>query len=441
MSTETRVAPPHNSEAEEGLLGSLLLGADIKSLTLTAKDFYFETNQIIYSCCLGLASKGIDINEITLAESLQRQGKLEVVGGVSQLSLLIAHCPSPLDSRWYADIIQRLAVYRQMIAMSDKIAQIGYEAKGELQNNLSAIDDMLLSLRKSTGNVTIISPQDVADWAFQRYNTLKNEEYGAALPTGLRDLDEQLGGGFYKGEMVIVAGRPGMGKTELSLNIANNAAIRGNVLFCSAEMSLEGLVDRIVAGQLGVSVHAIRRGEYEDILFDRMIGKPLQSIRDSNIYYFHDLPMTTSKILQAVVSMKARYGVALVVIDYLGILDDEYGSSGYERVGYISRKIKQIARVMDVPVLAVHQLNREVEHMQDKRPQLKDLRDSGKLEEDADVVLLIYRDSYYNENTENTRTDIIIAKHRQGTSNQIVGVYYDREHRLYKDLEERYELR
>lgn len=427
--------PPSDTKAEESTLGALLMDGDkFDEITLSPNDFFIEINGIIYQAMKNLRLRGVGINEVTVAQELQSMGKLESVGGESKLPYLVSVCPTSLDIYWYADIVKRLSTYRKLINAGEKITTLGFEANGDLNVSLEKADELLLSIRKDSGDISILTPQDISDIALNHYNDLYNQEGEIPVTTGLRDLDKQLGGGFYKGEMVIMAGRPGIGKTELSLTMAVFAGINGNVLFCSAEMPIESIIDRYVAGILGVPLSDVRRGKYTEKFFVSLVGEPLQNIVDSNIYMYRDMPMTTSKILQAGMNMKLRHGLSLMIIDYLGILDDEYGANGYERVGYISRKTKQIARTLDIPVVAIHQLHREVEHRDDKRPQLSDLRDSGKLEEDADVVLLLYRDSYYSDEPEHQETEIIIAKHRQGVSNQVIGVYYDAKTRRYYDL-------
>ncbi len=435
MLTKDIKLPPNDNDAEENALGALLIDGDLfDEITIQPSDFYFETNQFIFQAMIDLRKRGVGINQITVSQELNAVGKLEIIGGVARLSYLISICGSSLDLHWYADIIHRLSNYRQLISAADKIASIGYQADGDLGNSLEKADELLLSVRKHSGAMPVITPDEVADNAFARYSKLHNQESSVTTTTGLKDLDWYLGGGFYGGDYVIIAGRPGMGKTELCLTIASAASKVNNVLFCSAEMGVDSVVDRIVAGKLGLPLADIRRGGYSEKLFADISGEPIQYLKDMNIYYFRDMPMTTAKIMQAAMGMQLRFGLSMIIIDYLGILDDEYGNSGYERLGYISRKTKQLARVLDIPVIAVHQLNREVEHLTDKRPQLKDLRDSGKLEEDADVVLLLYRESYYTSKPTNNRTDIIIAKHRQGVANKEVGVYYDIKKHQYRDL-------
>jgi len=431
---------PKNIEAEESVIGSLLLDGDlIHGLDLLADDFYSEPNRLCFSACKQLAERGTKINQITLGQELKDRGNLELVGGVAYFSHLISVCASPLDCQDYAKIVKRLATYRSIINMGGSIAHLGYDQSVDISKTIDKVDEMVLSLRKSGTSSPIITPKQRADMMVDRYEKLYTMESGIALPTGLKKLDSRIGGGLYAGELAVLAARPSMGKTTFLLNIAKNLASKQIVLFCSAEMAVEGITDRDVAGEIGVTTNQIRQGGYDDDTYCSITGQGLSSIINRKLYFYHDMPLTCSKILQAGTSMQLRYGLGLIVIDYLGLLDDDYGRSGYERMGYVSRKIKQIAMKLDVPILAAHQLNRALEMRQDKRPQLHDLRDSGRIEEDADLVLFLYRDSYYEDNADNV-TEVLIAKQRQGEGHQIVKVYYDAEHQQYRDLETNYKL-
>jgi replicative DNA helicase len=252
------------------------------------------------------------------------------------------------------------------------------------------------------------------------------------ISTGLAALDRQLGGGFYPGELAIVAGRAGIGKTTFTSHITNQACQRGvQVLFCSAEMDVDSITDREVAQHAGVSINRIRRGNYNNKLYAQ-IQEALGKIHDKPLYFYNDSPMTTDRILQHALGMKLRNGLGMLAIDYLGILDDQYGRNPYERVTHISRQLKQIARILGVPVVVAAQLNRESATRDNKRPMLSDLRDSGAIEQDADVVLMLYRDSYYDQAAENDNTvEIIVAKQRQGESNRIVKARFDKKTQRY----------
>ena len=426
--------PPHNIDAEDNVIGSLLIDGElIQSLNLEPSDFYHEQNGTCYVACKALAERGVSINQITLAQELSEQGKLEAAGGAAYLSHLIANCATSLDCRYYADIVKRLAIYRSLIVAADQVAVLGYNQGPSINETLNEADELLLSLRKNGVASPIITPKERAEISFSRYERLFTTEAGVALPTGLKDLDAQIGGGLYAGEMVIAAARPGMGKTTLLMNVANNVAVKNTVLVCSAEMTIAGITDRDVASVLGMTTNEIRRGGYDAEIYARITGEGLQRVIDRKLYFYHEAPLTTVKILQAGINMKLRHGLDLIVVDYLGLLDDDYGNSQYERIGYVSRKLKQLAMKLDVPVLVAHQLNRALEMRPDKRPALYDLRDSGRIEEDADLVLFLYRDSYYQDDAEDV-SEILIAKQRQGEGHRIVKVFYDKVRQQYRDL-------
>lgn len=425
---------PHNLDAEENVIGSLLIdGTLIQGLSLEPGDFYHEANQLLFGGCKSLAERGVSINMITLAQELNEHGKLDTVGGAAFLSHLVSTCVTPFDCGYYAEIVQRLAASRGMIAAAGKIAELGYSQSADMASTLNQADELLLSLRKRGIPAQVITPEERAKVMTERYNKLRETEQGMATPTGLTDLDTAIGGGLYAGEMVILAARPGMGKTNFIMDIANHVGSSLPVLVCSAEMTVAGLTDREVAGTLGISTNSVRRGGYDADTWVKILGKGLSGVLKRKVYFYHQSPMTTAGIMQAATEVKLRHGLSLVIVDYLGLLDDDFGKSQYERVGYVSRKLKQITMTLDIPMLVAHQLNRALELREDKRPQLYDLRDSGKVEEDADLVLFLFRESYYQETTDSV-TEILIAKQRQGEGHRVVKVSYDREHQRYCDL-------
>lgn len=426
--------PPHNIDAEENVIASLLIDGDlIDRLDLNYSDFYIEQNAVCYKACLSLRERGVSINAVTLAQELTEKSAIKVVGGKENILRLISNCATSLDCEYYADIVKRLSIYRQMIVAGDRITTIGYMQSPDMSESLNQADDLILKLRKMGIGSTIITPTDRADIMLEKYNNLRNMESGAALPTGIHDLDEQIGGGLYRSEMVVVGARPGLGKTTFLSNISNTVGDSGKVvLYCSAEMNIDSLTDRDIASVVGIPTNQLRRGGWDDSTFDRIINA-LNVIHERNVYTLHEKPFTTSKILQEGIKVQSRYGLDLIVVDYLQLLDDNYGNSQYERIGYISRKLKQIAMKLDVPILVATQLNRAVETRQDKRPQLSDLRDSGRIEEDADLVLFLYRDSYYEDDADD-KVEILIAKQRQGDSHLIVNVYFDKLRQRYRDL-------
>jgi len=431
--TDTKL-PPYNLEAEENVLGSLLIdGSLIQGLALEPGDFYSERGSLVYAACKALGDRGVSVNQITLAQELNDRGNLETVGGAAYLSHLISACVSSLDCTYYADIVKRLSIYRSMIIAADKIAALGYGQGPDVSKALSSADDILLSLRKNGMAESVITPEQRAKLMIERYEALNKADSGVAVPTGLKDLDGQIGGGLYAGEMAVLAARPSVGKTTLIKNIADNNGSSGRkVLFCSAEMTVAGIGDRDIASLTGLTTNEIRRGGYTQDVYDKIVASILRVI-ERRVTIYHESPLTTGKIMQQGTNMQLRHGLDLIVVDYLGLLDDDYGNNQYERIAYVSRKLKQIAMKLNVPVLVAHQLNRALEAREDKRPHLSDLRDSGRIEEDADLVLFLYRDSYYANNVPDV-AEILIAKQRQGDSHKTVRVFYDRQRQLYRNL-------
>ncbi len=441
MSTEK--LPPHDIDAEEAVIGSLMLNGAIQSCnSLQSSDFYSERNRWIYDACLRLHERGVSINPITLANELS--DKLDECGGSAFLSHLVGVCPTSLDLSYYAEIVGRLSFYRKMIAISEQISVIGYQASSDVNQSVDKADELLLELRKKTSPSAIITPKEKGSLLHDRYTDLYLKEGDAAISTGLRDLDKILGGGFYPGELTILGARTGMGKTTLLQNFANAIARIKNVLIFSCEMGVESLGDRDVASIMGLPINTIRWGKYEKKLYDDILDA-VGEISESNVYTYDKSPISTATIMQASLNMQLRYGLGAIVVDYLGLIDDEIGENRNITLGYMTKKLKQVARVLKVPIIVAHQLSRTLESRPDKRPMLSDLRESGHIEEDADVVVFLYRDSYYFDKEAwksvnagipypDGITEVIIAKQRQGESNRTVRVKYDEAHQQFYDL-------
>jgi replicative DNA helicase len=432
----------HNLEAEEAVVGSCIYGSEYLhriNPQLMADDFYSERCSVLFGVILFMDKNNIAVNEVTIGQEVGRQNKSESLGGLSFIPHLLSIIPTPEDIISYADIVRRLSILRKLNNAGEQIKTLASNDSLDLADTLNKADNIILGVRKHGVPSPIITPKDRENLLLERYLKLEASEQGVAVKTGLERLDFNLGGGFYAGDVVIVGARPGMGKTTYLQTLANNISKTKTVLFCSAEMPVTGLSDRDVAGVIGVTTHQVRLGGYEHDIYLKILNVAIPELTSRNIYFYEDTPLTTDRILQACIAMKMRFGLDIVFIDYLGMLDDEYGRSQYERVGYISRRLKQLAKKIDVPVVIAHQLNRDVQDRNDKRPQLSDLRDSGKVEEDADVVMFLYRDSYYEETNQSRKTEVIIAKQRQGDSNKTVEIYFDKVHQEYTGLETRYE--
>ena len=423
---------PHNCEAEEAVNGSLLLGGDINSISLSPEDFFSEQNKLIFQACLSLKGRGI--NEITPAHALG--DNLKKAGGTAYISHLLIVTPTPYDLKYYADIVKELSIKRQLIGVAEKLTA-SVDDCNDLSKLLSNADDMLLSLRKKANVNEIVTPEDRVKLISDRYTKLYNNENGDAISTGLIDLDKQIGGGFFNGDLDFIAARPGVGKTAMMRTICNNIADRELICaFISIEMSSEALADRDIAGVVGQSINVVRQGNYTPELYAQILGEGLDTVGKRKIYELDNSFVTTDSIMQFCLSLDTRYGLDIVFIDYLGLLADESKENQNIRLGKISRKLKIMARKLNVPVVVAHQLSRAVEMRAevDREPRLSDLRESGHLEEDADLVLFLHRENYYNKLTTDNTTGIIIAKQRQGDSNFRVNVYFDKRHQKYQNL-------
>jgi len=432
--------PPHDIDAEEAVIGSLLIdGAAIYKIAtfLQKEDFYHEQSQWVYGACLSLYQHDEAINQITVAQELARQQKLEACGGAAYLSHLISNCPTSLDIEHYAKIAYRLSVMRHLITAANQIAAIGYQADPDVDASLSRAEDVLFRLRHGQSPRDFVHIRQVLDKYFETTAPAPGAEvegYAEPIPYVLSDftgLDEFLGG-FQRSDLIIVAGRPSMGKTSLALSIVRNAAVEQGacVALFSMEMAREALVLRMLASESGVNSRRLRLGlaneEEEKRIMDasgRLSEAPI---------YIDDSP----QIRVVEMRSKARRlhyerGINLIIVDYLQLMQgDGRGESRVQEISFISRSLKALARELNVPVLAVSQLSRAVEWRASHIPQLSDLRESGTIEQDADVVLFIYRDEYYYtvEEWQNLHpdkdyprqiADIIIAKHRNGPTGQV----------------------
>jgi replicative DNA helicase len=429
--------PPHDIDAEEAVIGSLLIdGAAIYKIAtlLQASDFYSERSSLIYGACLALHERPDGaIDQITVAQELDRIGKLEACGGAAYLSHLIAICPTSLDIEDYAQIVYRLSVMRHLIDAAGQIANIGYQADPDVDTSLNRAEDILFRLRHGQSPRDFTHIRQVLDTYFE---TTTPEEEGLAkeaityVLSGFTGLDEFLGG-FQRSDLIIVAGRPSLGKTSLALSLARNAAVEQGacVALFSLEMAREPLVWRILASESEVDSRRVRLGlhteEQEKRIMDA-IGK----LSEAAIYIDDSPQLRVVEMRSKARRLHFERGINLIIVDYLQLMQGEgRGENRVQEISYISRSLKALARELNVPVLAVSQLSRAVEWRASHRPILADLRESGTIEQDADVVMFIYRDEIYFTKEEWERehpgesypppADIIIAKHRNGPTGEI----------------------
>jgi replicative DNA helicase len=427
--------PPHDIDAEEAVNGSLLIDGRAVyevAIFLQPGDFYSEQNRWIYQSCLSLYQRDEAINQITVAQELDREGKLEKCGGAAYLSHLISVVPTSLDIEHYARIVYRLSIMRQLIAASDKISDIGYEADPDVSAALNRAEDVLFRLRRQ-GSLDFVHIKQVLDRYFEAPPSPETAGY-QPIPhvfSGLTGLDDFLGG-FQRSDLVVVAGRPSMGKTSLVLNIARNAGVEqgASVALFSLEMFRETLVQRILSSETGINSRRIRLGlstEDEESRIMEAIGK----LSEAPIYIDDSPQLRVMEMRSKARRLHYEHGIDLIIVDYLQLLQGEgRNENRVQEISYISRSLKALARELNVPVIAVSQLSRAVEWRASHIPQLSDLRDSGSIEQDADLVTFIYRDEAYfteddwriqhpEEEYPREMADIIIAKHRNGPTGQV----------------------
>jgi replicative DNA helicase len=430
--------PPHDVDAEEATLGSLLIdgSAVIKAEPVVLPpDFYSERNRWIYEACLEIYRRNEAVNQITVAQELARLDKLENCGGAAFLSHLIAVCPTSLDIEFYARIVYRLSMMRQLIAASDRIAAIGYQADPDVDAGMDRAEDILYNLRHGKSPRGFIHIREILDKILEaepeENDKLKPSEM-KRVPTGFTSIDEYLNG-FQRSDLIVLAGRPSMGKTSLAMNIARNAAVEHNacVAIFSLEMSAEALVYRLVSNESLVNSWKIRR-KNETPEEQKRIMDATGILSEASIYIDDSPMMRISELRSKAKRLHSEHNINLIIIDHLGLLQgDTRIDNRVQEISYITRSLKVLAREMNLPVLVVSQLSRAAEWRTSHKPQLSDLRDSGSIEQDADVVLFVYRDEYYykteedwskehpNEEYPAGLADVIIAKHRNGPTGEI----------------------
>jgi replicative DNA helicase len=429
--------PPHDADAEEAVIGSLLIdgSAIFKVAPLlesidNKSPFYIEQNAWIYDACLSLYERDEAINQITVGQELDRQGKLEACGGAAYLSRLIAACPTSLDIEDYARIVYRLSVMRRLIDAGGQIANIGHRADPDVDRGLNDAEDILFRLRHGRSRRDLTHIRQVLDSYFE---TTAHEEEGAErerLPyvlTNFAGLDEFLGG-FQRSDLVIIGGRPSMGKTSLALSLARNAAVEQGacVALFSLEMAREPLVWRILASESGVDSRRIRLGLHTEEQ-EKRIMDAIGQLSEAKIYIDDTPQLRVVEMRSKARRLHFERGIDMIIVDYLQLMQgDRRIDNRVQEVSEISRALKGLARELNVPLLAVSQLSRAPEGRASHEPQLSDLRESGSIEQDADVVIFVYRDEYYYKSEEEWLTahpdkeypreeaDIIIAKHRNG---------------------------
>lgn len=435
--------PPQNSEAEASLLGSILIDGDaiVKIAdVVSADDFYEQRHRHIFAAAKHLYDKHSPVDVLTLADELKNNGLLDEVGGSSYLSELTNFVPTAAHVGRYAEIVAEKALRRRLIKASEDIVNLGFSEGENLQSLIEQAESRLFDVSQKHIKQDIVSLEQILSESFERLDELhKDKGTIRGVPTGFKDLDNILAG-LQRSDLFILAARPSMGKTALALNLAHNVAVKSGqpVLLFSLEMSKEQLVDRLLAAEAGVDAWNLRTGNLSDADFEK-IGHAMGTLSEAPIF-IDDTPSITVSDLRTKARREAHQRpLGLVIVDYLQLMSGGARfndvSNRVQEISEISRGLKGIARELNVPVVALSQLSRSVESRHPQIPQLADLRESGSIEQDADVVAFMYREEYYNPETDRKNvTDIFIKKHRNGPTGAIE-LFFDYGKQRFRSLD------
>ncbi len=444
---ETEKLPPHSIEAEVSVLGCLMLDKDaiLKVVDfLRPEDFYKKSHQQIYKVCQELFEKGEPIDLLSVSNRLKEMGLLEEIGGVSYLTELVNSVVSPTNVFHYAKIVQKKRILRDLITASQEIYELGYKEEEDVDRLLDEAEKKIFNIAQKTLRQNFVCVKDILGPAFERIEQLsKHKKPVRGLPTGFKDLDNILSG-FQKSDLIILAARPSLGKSALACNIALNIAIKEKIpigIF-SLEMSKDQIVDRMIASISGIDLWRIRTGrlsaEGENNDFVRL-QQAMGVLAEAPIYIDDVASCTVLQMKAMARRLQMEKGLGLIIVDYLQLIEPlNPSASPVQQVSENSRALKALARELNIPVLVISQLSRAVEQRSPQIPRLADLRQSGTIEQDADVVVFIYKEDKYRPDTPRKGiADIIIAKHRNGPVGKIE-LYFDERVVTFRDLEERY---
>ena len=439
---------PANIEAEEAVLGSILIdpGAILRVVPrLRPEDFYVDRHKWIFDAILKVHERGDAVDVLTLSDQLSRDGHLEEVGGLSALVALANRVPTSIHVEHYAILVERASVLRHLIQAATEIARMAHRGEGELEDILDQAEQLIFAISEMREHRELRHLSKAMDSLMEHLEQIQSSQ-GEVLgvPTGIRDLDEILGG-FQRSDLIILAARPGMGKTSIALNMALHAALdlHKHVAFFSLEMSAEQLAQRLLSLKTNINSHKLRLGQITESEWKLLVETA--SVLAETAFYVDDTPSASvMEVRSKARRLHAEIGLDMVVIDYLQLMQsDRRVENRVQEISYISRALKALARELNVPVLALSQLSRNVEHRQKKRPMLSDLRESGSLEQDADVVIFLYPNEEDQQeegvvppvpqDNQQQLITVDVAKHRHGPVGSFA-VLFDKAHTRFKDL-------
>jgi replicative DNA helicase len=416
---------PHSVEAEEAVLGSLLIDPESifrVSPFLHPDDFYIVKDRWVYEACLALHERREPIDFVTVTEELEKRGQLAEMGGPAFISYLINVVPTAIHAEGYGRIVERTAVRRKLLQAASDIAQYAYDEAADVDDTIDKSEQVLFAVSQRRQSRDLLPISEVMRSYYERIEYLyehRGEPLG--IPTGFIDLDKLLGG-LQRSDLIIVAARPGVGKTSLMLSMALNAArkFHQRVAIFTLEMSSEQIVQRLISAETGIDSQRLRLGELREDEWPLFVQA--SSALGDTLLYLDDTPsISVLQLRTKARRLHAEHGLDLIILDYLQLMTgDTRAENRVQEISYISRSLKALARELHVPVMAASQLSRSVEQRGDKKPVLSDLRESGSIEQDADVVMFIYRDDVYNPDSERKNVaEIMVAKHRNGPTGTI----------------------
>lgn len=417
--------PPQNLEAEQGVLGSVLLDNDVLHEVvplLKVEDFYRDSHQLLYRAIRDLYDLGRAIDAITLADELTRRGEYERIGGDETLSQLLSMVPHPANATYYANIVRAKSIQRNLIAAANEILHEGYSNAHTADELIELAEQRVFTIAEDSTTGQTHELRDVVTKAMDRIALRSEEKHPiTGVGSGLLELDD-LTAGFQPTQLVILAARPSMGKTALALNVAEHVALdqNGAVLIVSLEMGEMELAERLLCARSRVDGDKLRKGKGLGTREMALLGKAYDQLRSSPIFIDSTPTRNMLQITANARRLKMRNDLKLILVDYIQLVDSENSSdSRQEQIAKISRRLKALARELNVPVIALSQLNRAVENREDRRPRMADLRESGAIEQDADLVLLLHRPEYYDANDQPGIAELILAKNRNGPTGTV----------------------
>ena len=437
--------PPHDIEAEQAVIGSMLTDKDavVSAIeVLKEDDFYRDDNRAIYSAILNLYNRAEPIDIITVKAELEAMGKFEQVGGLEYLAELPEKVPTTANSMKYIKLVEEKSTLRNLIKTANEIIELGYDPTEDVDDIMEGAEKKIFNIMQNKNQKGYSAMKDILVDSFTQLEELYNrKQHITGVPSGFTDLDYRTAG-FHGSDLILIAARPAMGKSAFALNIATNAAVKAKVpvAIFSLEMSKEQMVNRILCSEAMVDSNKVRTGKLEEDDWTKL-AEAIGPLSEAEIYIDDTPGISVMEIRAKCRKLKLEKNIGMVVIDYLQLVQgsNKRNGSREQEISEISRSLKILAKELNVPVIALSQLSRAVEQRPDHRPMLSDLRESGAIEQDADIVMFLYRDDYYNEDSDKKGiAEVIIAKHRGGSTGTVDLVWLG-SYTKFVDLERRFD--